>query len=476
MEVALTFGSLGDIIQLCQLAIQLGRAVGVGCGAVGESAHEYQELHDDLDFFVRILMQVVGTYEKYESSPYLEGLDHASKSVVNQTASLIQSTLDHFQSRYQNSLHPGGSGRRLKDIYKRVEWSTREKERTRCLREKLRESVQRLTLLTSLVMRKSTRVDNAILLARVDEVSKSCAGQKEILHLIRQQRKASEEQGQKLNEVNQLLVRQDSSSRSILGAAGEALNAIVQVKDLLVQVSQDVINIRTVLNSTCLRSTDPTNEFSVIIEDALGRPVPIPVEWLGSLEWEVLYALLSCHFKGQNGHDMVMRREYALEESASGKDLDTERPLHLCLRRGMRINMSMIFQTAAPLSGSCPRCMTETNAPENVTVQCPKPGCGMLFRVQQTLVGNLDQMTSLKYDVDKGSATMEETTRSSTPTKPADFQRCSYGYVNIAISARTMKNYVLVDVLIVVFVLTAAAVNPISTTGASALLWNPLPP
>ncbi|KAL2675159.1 hypothetical protein Neosp_011340 [[Neocosmospora] mangrovei] len=58
MEVALTFGSLGDIIQLCILAVQLGRAVGVGSGAVGESANEYQELRDDLNFFVRILMQV----------------------------------------------------------------------------------------------------------------------------------------------------------------------------------------------------------------------------------------------------------------------------------------------------------------------------------------------------------------------------------------------------------------------------------
>lgn len=57
MEVALTFGSLGDIIQLCQLAIQLGRAVGVGCGAVSESAKEYQRVRDDLDTFVHILMQ-----------------------------------------------------------------------------------------------------------------------------------------------------------------------------------------------------------------------------------------------------------------------------------------------------------------------------------------------------------------------------------------------------------------------------------
>lgn len=66
---------------------------------------------------------------------------------------------------------------------------------------------------------------------------------------------------------------------------------------------------------------------------------------------------------------MVMRRLYALEESASGRDLDPSRPLQLCLRRGMKINMTMIFQTTEPLSGACPRCMTETDAPEDATVQ-----------------------------------------------------------------------------------------------------------
>ncbi|KAF5013989.1 hypothetical protein FDECE_19 [Fusarium decemcellulare] len=259
MEVALTFGSLGDIIQLCQLAIQLGRAVGVGCGAVGESAKEYQELHGDLDFFVRILIQVKTNFSRLPSS-------------------------------YTNIC--------------------------------------------------------ATLLARADEVhklvSESRASQEDMLRLMRQQRKASDEQVRKLNEVNQLLVRQGNSSRSILGAAGEALSAIVEVKDLLVQVSKDIINIHIVFNSMYLRSMDPTKELPVIIEDALGRHVPIPAEWLGSLEWEVLYALLSGHFKGQNGHDKVQRREYALEESASGSDLNPERPLHLFLRRGMRINMSML--------------------------------------------------------------------------------------------------------------------------------------
>ncbi len=58
MEVALTFGSLGDIIALCQLAVRLGRAVGVGFGAGGgQSAEEHQRLRDDLDLFVSTLME-----------------------------------------------------------------------------------------------------------------------------------------------------------------------------------------------------------------------------------------------------------------------------------------------------------------------------------------------------------------------------------------------------------------------------------
>lgn len=62
MEVAFTFGSLGDIIELSQLAIQLGRAVGVASAAgSGASAREYQDLRQDLDLFVHVLMQASNT-------------------------------------------------------------------------------------------------------------------------------------------------------------------------------------------------------------------------------------------------------------------------------------------------------------------------------------------------------------------------------------------------------------------------------
>lgn len=58
MEVALTFGSLGDIIAVCQLCVQLSRALGLGCKAAGGSAKEYRELRRELGLFVQILLQV----------------------------------------------------------------------------------------------------------------------------------------------------------------------------------------------------------------------------------------------------------------------------------------------------------------------------------------------------------------------------------------------------------------------------------
>lgn len=58
MELALTFGSLGDIIAICQIALQLGRALSTSRDGASGSAKEYQSLRSDLDQFVRVLMQV----------------------------------------------------------------------------------------------------------------------------------------------------------------------------------------------------------------------------------------------------------------------------------------------------------------------------------------------------------------------------------------------------------------------------------
>ncbi|RSL94418.1 hypothetical protein CDV31_014332 [Fusarium ambrosium] len=359
MEVALTFGSLGDIIAICQVAVQLGRAIGIGSRVVGESAKEYQDFREDLDAFVRILMQVVATYQQHEFSPYLDGLDNATKSVINQ---------------------------------------------------------------------KSARVDNATLCARIEEirqlVSDNCQSREEMLDLLGVQNTASENQAEKLEDMSQQLVVQEKSNRDILGLAKDTFSGILEVKALLVQISQTVVNLQVMAsNSMFLRPLDPTKELPVILEDALGNELPIPSQWLDSLEWEVFYGLLTGHFKGRNGYDMVLKREYALEESSSGRDLDRNRPLHFCLRKGMKINMSMIFDAGAVVSGACPRCNMVTNVPEDVTVQCTRSSCGMWFRTQKIVIEALEA-PHFSQGTDPGSTTGKRSAIvTSLPAEPADFQR-----------------------------------------------------
>ncbi|KAK8929294.1 hypothetical protein VCV18_001956 [Metarhizium anisopliae] len=430
MEVALTFGSLGDIIQLCQLAIQLGRAVGVGCGAAGGgSTREYQHLRHDLDVLV------VATYQQHEVSPCLQVLDDVSKSVVDECASLIQDTLQHLRSRYGGSLGAEGSGNKIRDIVKRIEWSVRETQRLEKLRGKLHEGVQRLSLLTGLAAEKSARVDNATVLARIDEVqrlaSQTRSGQGEILAFLKKHRAANEDQGhkqiQKLGEVSRQLDVQEKGGRAILAVAKDAFRGIIEVKKLLAQVSQNVIDLQVVAsNSICIRPLDPTRGVPVILEDALGRSLEIPAQWIDTLEWEVLNGLLAGYFKGHKGHDMVQRQDYALEESTTGRDLNTSLPLRRSLRRGMKINMSMIFYGTEVVVGACPRCHTVTDAPEDVNVQCQIDDCVMWFRMQKQVVKASGLASTTEQGDGASSETLAEgetTAVTSIPVEPGDFQR-----------------------------------------------------
>jgi hypothetical protein len=57
MNVAATFGSIGDFIAICQLAYQLTQILGLEQEGSSSSA-EYQQLRNDLDTFLQVLTQV----------------------------------------------------------------------------------------------------------------------------------------------------------------------------------------------------------------------------------------------------------------------------------------------------------------------------------------------------------------------------------------------------------------------------------
>jgi hypothetical protein len=145
MSAALTFGSVGDIITLCSLAVELSRALGGSRG----SAKEYQMLQKDLDQFVQVLMRVIATYEQFERSHWLDSLGHVTKAIVDECGSLIGEVLRKLREKYGDSLQPGGSGNRVKDVYKKLEFSVRERDRIQLLQGSLNKAISRLSLLSS---------------------------------------------------------------------------------------------------------------------------------------------------------------------------------------------------------------------------------------------------------------------------------------------------------------------------------------
>lgn len=119
-------------------------------------------------------------------------------------------------------------------------------------------------------------------------MSNTCHSREEILELLRDQGRASEKQAEKLEDMGQQLAVQEKSGRDILGLAKATFCGILEVKALLVQISQTVINLQVMASrSIYLRPLDPTKELPVVLEDALGNELPLPAEWLDSLEWEV---------------------------------------------------------------------------------------------------------------------------------------------------------------------------------------------
>ena len=167
--------------------------------------------------------------------------------------------------------------------------------------------------------RKTAIVDQATMLARIDEVQEVVArysyDQTKILNLLKVEREASkrhtrqleevkaklaaqneqlESQSQQLEAAKQQLVQHNQTSWSILSVAKDALSGILEVKTMLYEVSQTVVSLHASVPGTGRGAAlDPTMDLPVIIEDALGRQMPIPAVFLESIQWNVsriLYA------------------------------------------------------------------------------------------------------------------------------------------------------------------------------------------
>ncbi|KAL1841536.1 hypothetical protein VTJ49DRAFT_6965 [Mycothermus thermophilus] len=427
MEAALTFGSLGDILALGQLIIQLVEAIGVGSRDAGGSAREYKDLQRELSEFGRVLLQVVATYEQCGHSVYLNELDNATRAVVDECAGLIAGALEHFGGRYHVSLQPGGSESWLRDARKKVSWFLRERERVNELREKLNRNIQRLTLLNGLAIRKSARVDNATMRARIDEVhhlvSAHVDNYQDLIRLLREQRCTLKNQADQLRTANTQLAAQSGTLSDILAGVKQSLAAAREIKHSLAEVAAFVANFQVYVSSTMsLYALNPTKELPVTIEDPLGRHLTIPPELTDCLQWSTFQSILEDRFRGFKGYDRVSMRLYTLEEACTGRDIDRLKPLVCSLRRGMRVNMSMVFENPSRENRyACPRCGATVSDAKEKTRQCTTEGCGMQLQVCSR--DTVDFLNTWDIDVNNKTAAVNSQAHNSTPT---DFVRVRF--------------------------------------------------
>ncbi|KAK4185619.1 hypothetical protein QBC35DRAFT_465409 [Podospora australis] len=335
MEAGLTFGSLGDIIAVCQLAIRLGQALGSSRGSV----KEYRELREEIDAFVKALLQVLAIYPQHESSPYLTGLDAATRSIVYDCAKSLRDYYQRLQDIYGSCFSDAGS---------------------------------------SSSVAHSAQTNNATLLARVEELKRLVSHYEEVQQTMRL---LSLDQNSQLHSLEKRISAQESTNASLLSHATNTFCVVLEIKDTVNRVCQAVVDLRALVTSiSSLRLLDPTKNLPLFLEDALGARIEIPLHLIHS--WEMFHVLLAHQFENRKGHRKVLQQQYALEESCTSRDLDRSIPWTASVRNGMTVSMSILLTNSGTVDGACPRCCTYHQADEGVTIHCTNTMCGMRFRVE----------------------------------------------------------------------------------------------
>ncbi|KXH37021.1 hypothetical protein CSIM01_00085 [Colletotrichum simmondsii] len=362
MSIGFTFGSLGDILQLCQIGIAASKALSDTSGSVSN----YKDLRHDLDRFVQILQNVVATYQEREHPEQLSGINFLIQSVCRDCASDLKEALDYFQTKYGPSF--SGQEHRLspRTIGQKMGYAFKEKERLQKLREKLSWATHSLTLLLVTYNRNAVRVNNSTLerryqevLSKVRDISEDIERQNVRLSeqhasievLITTSATASDHLDSKATQ-DQKLVQQISNNTSSV----QELSAVVETTMKLLVEKRE--------NETSSRSYSGPNRASkshLLFEDPFGSVIEIPIEWMFC--WEHFKIAINNRFEYQLGHQKVLRGEYVLEDDISGQEV-TSLPWAQVMRPGKKINMAMKFQKIEEESNIvaqdyfCPGCRT----------------------------------------------------------------------------------------------------------------------
>lgn len=107
-------------------------------------------------------------------------------------------------------------------------------------------------------------------------------------------------------------------------------------------------------------------ERPIELLDACGRLCPVHLEFITSAE--AFVAVLKVRFKDA-GLQKIERGQFALENSQTKRLVDLQRPWHMCMLPGQKIDMSMIFSQAEVPRSTCPGCHYENTSADHEDVE-----------------------------------------------------------------------------------------------------------
>ncbi|CZR62688.1 uncharacterized protein PAC_12585 [Phialocephala subalpina] len=392
MSVGITFGSIGDIIAVGQIALSLAKALSDSRG----SAKEYQGLVKELETFDQALLQVVALWQNYDTSPEIDSFSTIIKDTIGDWREILFDFRTKIEKKYGRRLGLGEPERRgavkwLRDAPKKVSWLT-EREDIVELRTKLQGASGTITMLAIAAMEYVRCAPNKFMFMKEEAYSlgrksnrltnSQHEGRVKIVHsLLERAVTMAEEQVSQLKIMDSKLEAQNKTSELILSTVKSGITSLTQIRYVMIDMRRllGLLQTHITIQEVTPRGIGVTwQQAPVTFEDALGNVIPIPLEWVDS--WEMLDTILCKRFEKRPGRKKVLRGEYALEEIVTGKELDRKREWNLCFRPGQRVGMSMLFDFDPMSEGSCPRCKTGVQALTGTWVKCVNNYCGMDFR------------------------------------------------------------------------------------------------
>ncbi|KAK0609397.1 hypothetical protein B0T14DRAFT_541014 [Immersiella caudata] len=265
MELALTFGAVGDFLSIASLIKDIVSALDDSRG----SAKAYRGLIDEITHLHKALEQVDDIYRGPDIPTGLSDL----VSIAQTSISRVRDTLTAFYARickkYDDSLSEGGSGNIFKDAARKIQFKLEEKD--------------------------------------VIGFRAEVAGHRMSLELFLQ--------------VITVRLEQENHKASRLGFLGRRLLSKLDfVARLGIDMKESVSHL-SIIRSVVLRLDRGVNNGEhFVLEDPTGRLFPIYMKTITS--WEAFNFILEDRFKGKKGERRTRRKLYSLYESASHLEID----------------------------------------------------------------------------------------------------------------------------------------------------------